>query len=216
MPYKSVNTVYPIALAVCVVAIVIIFYFCCFNTVTTVLLVRHAEKAETPPENPPLKSEGHSRAEELIGVADDTGVGAIYATEFCRTTQTAQPLALSLNLPVNIQRNTIPGDQLARCNPSITATLNLLDADIDTVPEIVDHLFSNHRGKVILIVGHSNTVPQIVEELGAPSLCPDYFPLSSGSCSIPDEEFDNLFVLTIPRFFGTVKIVKAKYGAANS
>ena len=209
---RRVNMLYPLVIACLVAVIVITVYFCCFNSLTTVLVVRHAEKAETPADNPPLTSRGQARAEALVDVVRDAGVGAIYATEFCRTTQTAQPLALNLSLPVNVQQNTLAGDQLAGCNPAITATVDLLPADIGTIPELVDHVLGNHRGKIILIAGHSNTVPQIVEELGAPSLCPDFFPLTNNSCLIPDDEFDNLFIVTVPRFFGTVKIAKTKYG----
>ena len=168
MADRRVNMLYPLVIACLVAVIVITVYFCCFNSLTTVLVVRHAEKAETPADNPPLTSQGQARAEALVDVAGDAGVGAVYATEFCRTAQTAQPLAAQLGLPINVQENTLPDDQLANCNPPIDATVNRLAAEIGTPAELVDHVLGNHRGKIILIAGHSNTVPQIVEELGAP------------------------------------------------
>ena len=48
---------------------------------------------------------------------------------------------------------------------------------------------------------------------GEDGKCPDYFPLTGGSFFIPDDEFDNLFIVTVPRFFGVTKIVKARYHA---
>lgn len=56
--------------------------------VTTVLLVRHAERA-----NDSLNQAGHERAQKLVHVAQKAGVSAIFATEYNRTQQTVQPLA---------------------------------------------------------------------------------------------------------------------------
>ena len=68
---------------------------------TTVLVLRHAEKASGGVD-PPLSSQGQMRAQELVQVAGEAGVTAIYATQFIRTQQTAQPLADHLNLNVNV------------------------------------------------------------------------------------------------------------------
>lgn len=56
---------YPLVLAI-VVVIVYIGYFCCLYPVTTVLLVRHAEIAATPPQDPPLNAAGQARAQTLV------------------------------------------------------------------------------------------------------------------------------------------------------
>src|SRR6185369_15229958 len=68
----------------------------------TIILVRHAEKKDVPPENkdPDLSPAGMARAEELVRMFGDSGVGAIYATQYKRTQQTIKPLADKLNLPV--------------------------------------------------------------------------------------------------------------------
>ncbi len=188
-----------------IVIVVIAWWFCWFNTVTTVLVVRHAEKADAPPPppppNPPLTMAGQARAQALVNVAGDAGVAAIYATEWCRTAQTAHPLAEHLGLSINVQQNMILDDALAECDPPINVLVNGLAAEIDTAAELVDLVLTQHRGGVVFIVGHSNTVPQIVEELGATPIAP-----------IDEDEYDNLFIVTKPRFFGTTKIVKAKYG----
>ena len=66
----------------------------------TVILVRHAEKKIVPPENkdPDLSPAGLARAEELGRMFGDTGITAIYATQYKRTQQTVKPLADKLGL----------------------------------------------------------------------------------------------------------------------
>lgn len=205
-------------IGVCVVFVTV--YLLLPNSRTTILLVRHAEKepnGNNP--NPNLSNHndnngGQARAQALVAVAQDAGVTAIYTTEYCRTAQTAQPLARQLGLPLIVQDNRPDDDYLSDCEPEIEdEMIQLLPQDIDTIAELVDEVLSGNAGKVVLLVGHSNTVPQIVEELGADPLCPDYFPFDpmDKSCKIPDDQFDNLFIVTVPRFFGDVKIVKAKY-----
>jgi hypothetical protein len=66
-----------------------------------------------------------------------------------------------------------------------------------------------------VVAGHSNTVPIIVEELGAGTPCPTMFPLDAGgSCVIPDSQYDNLIVVTIPRW-GKRSAVRLRYGAST-
>ena len=166
---------------------------------TTALVLRHAERP--PGFNPSLSFEGQMRAQELIQVAGEAGVMAIYANDFCRTTQTSQPLADHLGLSINIQENGFPGDQLEGCDPAISVPVSRLASEIDTPAKLADYVLQEHRGKTVLIVGHSNTVPQIVEALDAGPIPP-----------IPGSDYDNLFIVTVPRWFGNSKIVKAKYG----
>ncbi len=146
---------------------------------TTALVLRHAER---PPGNdPPLSPLGQERAQKLVQVAAEAGVTAIYTTQFIRTQQTAKPLADLLSLDVNIF--------------NITGNLQQYADDL------VDHILSEHRGEVVLIVSHSHTVPLIVEALG-----------TSPIPEIPGNKYDNLFIVTIPRWVGPTKIVKAEYG----
>ncbi len=208
---------YPILIS-CVIVIICIGYFWWYDRVTTVILVRHAEKELNPtnPTNPNLRDPaGKDRAEILVDVAKDAGVTAIYTTEFCRTSQTAQPLANQLGLPLIVQDNGILNDQLSDelCEPDIDMSIERLPIAINTIAELVDEILSASSGKVVLVVGHSDTVPQMVEALGVDPLCPDYFtPHPDGSCKIPGNQYDNLFIVTVPRFFGGVKIIKARYG----
>jgi phosphohistidine phosphatase SixA len=113
----------------------------------TVILVRHAEKAIVPPENkdPDLSSAGLARAQELRRMFGDTGITAIYATQYKRTQQTVKPLADKLGLPVT-------------------------KIDAKKTSELVKQLRSRGAGQVIFIAGHNNTVPEIIAALGGPKL----------------------------------------------
>lgn len=141
---------------------------------TTVLLVRHAEKA-APTGDPPLSADGQARAQALVHVVGDAGVTAVYATQFLRTQQTVQPLATYLGLPVN-------------------------EVNADDVEGLVAQVLSDHAGKVVLIAGHSPTVPAIIQEFGGDPMPP-----------IPGNEFDNLFIVTVHRF-GEAKVLRLNYG----
>mgnify|MGYP001822843450 FL=1 len=72
---------------------------------TTIIFVRHAEKAATPPDDPGLSAAGQRRVAELTRQLRDAdvvaGIDAIYSTPFRRTQETAQPVADALDLPIN-------------------------------------------------------------------------------------------------------------------
>jgi broad specificity phosphatase PhoE len=108
----------------------------------TVILVRHAEKAQAPAADPPLTPAGRQRAELLASMLAGAGVQAIYATEYQRTRQTAQPLAARLHLTVE--------------------SINAKDQ-----AALLESIRSRKEG-VALVVGHSNTVPAIISGLGGP------------------------------------------------
>jgi broad specificity phosphatase PhoE len=67
--------------------------------------------------------------------------------------------------------------------------------------ELVKQLRSRNAGQVVFVAGHNNTVPEIIAALGGPKL-----PI------IPEEEFDNLYILTI-QSDGSAKLIKMKYGS---
>lgn len=142
----------------------------------TVILVRHAEKAVVPPENkdPDLSTAGLARAEAIRKMFAEAGVGAIYATQFKRTQQTAKPLAEKLGLPVT-------------------------QVEAKKTSDLVKQIRVQNAGQVIFIVGHNNTVPEIIAELGGPKL-----PI------IPETEYDNLYILTVLSD-GSAKLLKLKY-----
>ena len=162
---------YP-AIIASLIIILVLGYRCWFNPVTTIILVRHAEKA--PGENPPLTEDGHRRAGALAHALSSAGVQAIFVSEFLRTQQTADSLAILLGL-----------------NPQIIPA-----ADIT---QLTGRILTDFAGKSVLVAGHSNTVPDIIEALGIPSPPP-----------IPENEFDNMFMVHRPRF-GPARLTHLKY-----
>ena len=127
-------------------AVVVFGYFATFRRpVTTVILIRHAEK-NVDPNNPDvdLSPAGQARAQEIVRMFGDAGINTIYATQYKRTQQTVKPLADKLGLPVN---------QVNSKNTS----------------DLVAQIRSQHSGQVIFIAGHNNTVPEIVAALGGPT-----------------------------------------------
>jgi len=113
---------------------------------TVVLLVRHAEKAAQPPQDPPLSEAGLARAQALVAVARDAGVSAIITTQYERTRKTAEPTAAALHITPEVV-DAGPVAQHAKA--------------------VADQILK-HAGGTVLVVGHSNTVPAIVAALGAP------------------------------------------------
>ena len=110
---------------------------------TLVLLVRHGEKAAAPADDPPLTEAGLARAQALRAALADAGVQHVIATPRRRTGDTARPLAQALGL---------------------TPELVPLSAGATHVAAVADAV-RRHAGEVVLVVGHSNTVPAIVGAL---------------------------------------------------
>ena len=113
---------------------------------TVVLLVRHAEKAAQPAQDPPLTDAGSARARALVAVARDAGVKSIISTQYLRTRNTVEPTAAALSITPEIV-NAGPMPQHAKA---------------------VAEQVMKHAGETVLVVGHSNTIPAIVGALGAP------------------------------------------------
>lgn len=142
--------------------------------VTTVFLVRHAEKQSNAPEAE-LSEAGHARAKRLAAMLAKAGVKAIYTSQVDRTKQTAAPLAQALALTpnvINVETVQVGGQMGSTVSPT-------------TLKNYADKIMQN-AGQTALIVGHSNSVPALIAKLGvAPPV------------TIGDTEFDNLFVVTI-------------------
>lgn len=125
---------------------------------TTIYLVRHAEKAGATGDVE-LSETGHKRAACLATTLADARLQAIYTTEYKRTRATAVPTA---------------------ARTGVTATV-IGGADMDKLVAALQKA----EGHNVLVVGHSNTVPKIIEKLGV------------GTVTIKDEEYDRLFVVTL-------------------
>jgi len=109
---------------------------------TTVILVRHAEKGATPASDPPLTSQGLQRAESLARMFANTPISAIYTTPYARTRQTAAPLAAAKRLtPIEVEAGrSYPQDIVRRVN--------------------------EQRGGTFVVVGHSDTTRDVLRAFG--------------------------------------------------
>ena len=185
---------------------------------TVVILSRHAEKASAATntniaDDPDNLGIGSSRADTLGELAALADVSAIFSTEWCRTAQTAEPAAITQELPIRVQPSSHPAAGLENCDPAITAAIESLPAAIDTAPELAAHILNNYANQTVLVVGHSNSVPQLVESLSGISVCPTYLPWGPGnSCNIPEDEFNHLFVDVIPEA-GAATVKHTTYGS---
>lgn len=196
------STALAVSVAVLAAAVIFVAILCrpCFKA-TTVILVRHAEKE--PGGNPSLTDDGDARALELAEVGGEAGVSAIYATEWCRTVLTAKPLAEALGLKIQVQNDPNGSILGPVCDPEIPQDLvEELPPYIDTPAMLVDHILTNNKRKAVLIVGHSNTVPDLIAELGQGAFDP------MGDLMT----FDRLFVVTRYNFLLASRLIKARYG----
>lgn len=139
--------------------------------VTTVYLVRHAEKAAAPTADPPLLESGTKRAEELARTLSKAGITSIITSQFQRTKLTAEPLARQLSITPAVV-------------PVAMSTMNARELSPQYLKDVADRATAN--GGNVLIVGHSNTVPELIKALGG-----DVVP------TIDDATYDDLFVVTV-------------------
>ena len=106
----------------------------------TIILVRHAEKADATSQDPELSAEGKQRAERLVKVAGKYKPGAFYSTNFKRTRDTLAPLAAERKQQVTIYDARKPAE--------------LLD------------LIMKSKIKRHMVAGHSNSVPGLANFIG--------------------------------------------------
>ena len=111
------------------------------NAALTFVIVRHAEKSTDDPQDPSLSEIGKTRAQSLARLLEDAPLNAAYATGFRRTQQTAQPAADAHGTAIAIYDAQLPAATFAA------------------------RLRATHAHGTVLVVGHSNTVPDIVAAL---------------------------------------------------
>jgi len=133
------------------------------------------------PRDPSLSTAGQERATALSAVLRDAGVTDIYATQYKRTRQTAEPFAQQLGIaiverPVNAGNSATYADDLAR------------------------EILTRSAGKAVLVVGHSNTVPDIVRSLSGKSVP-----------AIADADYDRIFIVVIPAS-GSPRLMQTRFG----
>jgi 2,3-bisphosphoglycerate-dependent phosphoglycerate mutase len=142
-------------------ALLFIFLLSASSCSSTYYIVRHAEKeapANVMTSDVPLSAAGKERAEALKRELRNKGIRRIYSTNYIRTRETAQPLSLALGVR--------------------TETYDPKDA------LFLQQLRSLNRGNT-LIIGHSNTVDDLVNGLTGKPLLKD----------LPDTQYGNLFVV---------------------
>jgi broad specificity phosphatase PhoE len=148
-----------------------------------VVLVRHCEKAATPAADPPLSDAGARRAEALANALADARVDAIVTTRVRRTRDTARPLADKLGL-----------------TPIVVDAPDDIAAHVRDVAAVVRH---QPPGSLVLVVGHSNTIPAIIQALGGPQLA-----------DLCDSSYARLFTLVLVPD-GPARLVQSTYGAPD-
>ena len=135
--------------------------------------IRHAEKdrSDSTNKNPSLTIQGLERANKWALFFKDKNIAAVYSTNYKRTQQTALPIAKEQNLEI------------------ISYTAKEL---------ISEKFIANNKGKNIVIVGHSNTTPELVNSLLGEKKYED----------IADRENNNVFIVTLNKNKATAKRVK--------
>lgn len=147
---------------------------------TVIVVVRHAEKATDDPNDPALSDAGILRAQALAKALTRLPLSAAYATQYRRTQLTAEPAARAAGITVQVR--------------PIVAT----DASSYAMA-IAALIRSKHRGQNVLIIGHSNTVPEIVKALSAVTVD-----------AIGESEFDRIYVVTLDNK-GNARLLSLRY-----
>jgi broad specificity phosphatase PhoE len=143
--------------------------------VKTIIVIRHAETGSTQHGGDPvLSADGRARALELARTLADTSLRSVYITHYQRNRQTAEPLPNHA------------GDK-----PTV----------IDEVPRVLDALRAEPWGATALVIGHSNTVPELIRGLTGQAL-PDTEPII----------FDRMWIVTMTRD-GATSLLRLHYGA---
>lgn len=134
-----------------------------------VIFVRHAERADGgagantgmtgKPADPLLSAAGEARAAKLATMLADSGIKAIYTTEFRRTQDTGKPLAAKLGLTIT---------------PVASGDVNAL----------VQKIKAEHPKDVVMIVGHSNTIPAAIKAFGGAGV------------KMADDEYSAIYILS--------------------
>ncbi|MFN3755235.1 SixA phosphatase family protein [Flavobacterium sp.] len=158
---------------------ILLFSLASFSQTTTFIVLRHAEKADNT-KDPNLSADGLIRAEELRKTLSPISVEAIYATPYHRSKQTVTPLATEKRISIT----EYPADK--------------------PYEELVTELIEAHRGKTVVIVGHSNSVPEILKALTK----------NTFAVTINESQFDNLFVVTLTDG-KQAEVAQMKYGKST-
>ena len=150
---------------------------------TAVILVRHAEKAAIAGDDPPISEIGHERARALAAALAASPPSAIIVSSRIRTAETAADVAKAVGVTPQV--------------------ISLDGGGAAHIAAVVAAVRQSHG--VVLVVGHSNTVPAVMKALGGPTL-PD----------ICDATYSHLFVLTPSRDGKSATVVMSRFGASEA
>jgi broad specificity phosphatase PhoE len=149
-------------------ALVLLAWMVLSASTTTVYVLRHAEQVEDGSNDPPLSPAGQARAErlrEVFGGGDaELGIDGIIVSPLRRSQDTARPLAEARGIPVVVVEATDPGAAARRA-------------------------LHDFRGGRVLVIGHSNTVPAIVEALSGQAVP-----------AMGEDDFSTVYVVARPRY----------------
>jgi broad specificity phosphatase PhoE len=150
------------------------------TTTTTLVLIRHAEKQVNTISDAPLAPPGELRATRLAQMFGDAARFGRVQKIYVTDTRRTQQTAAALAQRLDIKPEIVD----SKSSPA----------------DIARRVLSENRGGRALVVGHSNTVPAMVAELAGTSDVPP----------IGDEEFDTLYVVTVPTI-GRPSVLRMKY-----
>ena len=147
-----------------------------------VVLVRHAEKAAQPADDPSLTDAGRERAAALATAVAHAPPSAIIVSSRKRTAETGVPTATKFG---------------------ITPTVVSLDGGGAAHVAAVADAVRKQRG-IVLVIGHSNTIPAVIKALGGPAL-PD----------ICDATYNLLFTLLPAKDGRAAQLIVSQYGVGS-
>ena len=146
---------------------------------TTIVVIRHAEKEAGVSVDPPLSSAGEARAAQLarmLGNIKGAGrIDAIYISPTLRSRLTAAPLATRLAI--------VP-----------------IEAPADDPKGLARRVLRENSGRRVLVIGHIDTVPEIVSTLTG----------RSDVSSLDEQDFSQMYIVTVPRI-GHANLLRMSY-----
>jgi broad specificity phosphatase PhoE len=144
-----------------------------------IFVVRHAEKISEDDQR--LTDAGRARARRLAAMLKDSGISAVFATDTERARDTATPLADLLHLRIVLYD-----------------TGRAMSGAVDAKP-FAEMLGREHASQIVLVVGHSNTIPDLLRALGC-----------AEKISLAPDEYDDLFVV-VPEREGPARLLRLRY-----
>ncbi|MEQ8924503.1 MAG: phosphoglycerate mutase family protein [Fulvivirga sp.] len=148
------------------------------DSLTTVILVRHAEKGFSEDGDPSLNKKGNARAKHLVEMLESQEIDEIFTTPFKRTRETVAPIAEAKGIKVQ------------EYNPF----------NLDAMLEIISAM----KGQSLLVVGHSNTIPVLINKL----IGEERYKM------IDEDEYNNMFIVSL-NSVGDGKVLHLKYGESS-